>query len=69
VDGTIKLCEDLSVNPEDVVMLAVAHELKSPRIGQWTRSGWNEGWKNLGFVLVLRFHGWLMATLTPLMKQ
>jgi DCN1-like protein 1/2 len=52
VDGTIKLCEDLAVNPEDVVMLAVAYELKSPRVGQWTRKGWHDGWKNLGFVLV-----------------
>ncbi len=24
VDGTIKLCEDLGVDPEDVVLLAVA---------------------------------------------
>ncbi|KAF7369734.1 Defective in cullin neddylation protein [Mycena venus] len=48
VDGTIKLCEDLAVDPEDVVLLAVAFELKSPRVGEWNRPGWIEGWKNIG---------------------
>ncbi|KAF5334925.1 hypothetical protein D9611_010029 [Ephemerocybe angulata] len=48
IDGTIKLCEDLEVDPEDVVMLAVAYELKSPRIGEWSRQGWLDGWKALG---------------------
>ncbi|KAF9463500.1 defective in Cullin neddylation protein 1 [Collybia nuda] len=48
VNGTIKLCEDLDVDPEDVVLLAVAFELKSPRIGEWNKAGWTEGWKGLG---------------------
>lgn len=48
VDGTIRLCEDLNVNPEDVVLLAVAYELKSPSMGQWSRKGWTDGWKALG---------------------
>ena len=47
-DGTISLCEDLEVDPEDVVLLAVAYELKSPSLGRWTKSGWIEGWKSLG---------------------
>ncbi|KXN92546.1 Defective in cullin neddylation protein 1 [Leucoagaricus sp. SymC.cos] len=47
VDGTLKLCGDFGVDPEDVVMLAVAYELKSPRMGTWTRKGWMEGWKEL----------------------
>ncbi|CDO68750.1 hypothetical protein BN946_scf184989.g16 [Trametes cinnabarina] len=48
VNGTIQMCEDLGVDPEDVVLLAVAYELKSPAMGQWTRKGWTEGWKALG---------------------
>lgn len=48
IDGTIKLCEDLGVDPEDVVLLAVAWELKSPRMGEWTRKGWLDGWKTIG---------------------
>ncbi|KAH9476857.1 Defective in cullin neddylation protein 1 [Psilocybe cubensis] len=48
VDGTIKFCEDLEVDPEDVVLLAIAYELKSPRMGQWTRAGWVDGWKAVG---------------------
>ncbi|EIM84253.1 DUF298-domain-containing protein [Stereum hirsutum FP-91666 SS1] len=48
VDGTIKLCEDLGVDPEDVVLLAVAYELKSPRMAEWKRQGWIAGWKSVG---------------------
>ncbi|KAF8890759.1 Cullin binding-domain-containing protein [Infundibulicybe gibba] len=48
VDGTLRLCEDLEVDPEDVVLLAVAYELKSPRVGEWGRDGWVAGWKKLG---------------------
>jgi DCN1-like protein 1/2 len=36
------------VDPEDVVLLAVAYELKSPRVGEWTRKGWVDGWKAIG---------------------
>jgi DCN1-like protein 1/2 len=36
------------VDPEDVVLLAIAFELKSPRVGEWSRKGWVEGWKSLG---------------------
>ena len=35
------------MNPEDVVMLAIAYELKSPRVGEWIRQGWVDGWKSL----------------------
>lgn len=48
-DGTIKFCQDLEVDPEDVVLLAIAFELKSPRIGQWTKQGWTDGWKSLRY--------------------
>ncbi|PFH50214.1 hypothetical protein AMATHDRAFT_145703 [Amanita thiersii Skay4041] len=50
IDGTIKLCEDLNVNPEDVVLLAVAYELKSPSVGVWKRQGWIQGWKSVGWM-------------------
>lgn len=50
IDGTIKFCEDLEVPLEDVVLLAVAYELKSPGVGEWTRKGWMEGWKSLSCV-------------------
>lgn len=61
VDGTIKLCEDLMVDPEEVVLLAVAFELKSKRLGQWNKQGWAEGWKSLGCVLY-RFSSLKMRT-------
>lgn len=47
VDGTLRLCQDLSVDPEDVVLLAVAYELKCPAVAEWTREGWITGWTNL----------------------
>lgn len=48
IDGTIRWCSDLEVELEDVSLLAVAYELKSPSVGEWTRSGFVDGWKRLG---------------------
>lgn len=48
VDGTLQLYTDLAVDPDDIVLLAIAYELKSPRVGEWTRRGWIEGLRNLG---------------------
>ena len=51
VDGTIALCGDLGVDPEDVALLALAYELKSPTPGEWARKGWVDGLKALGYVV------------------
>lgn len=52
MEGTMLLCEDLDVNPdEDCVLYAIAFELKSPRMGEWNKKGWTEGWKNIGYAL------------------
>jgi len=48
IDGTIKFCSDLDVDPENVVLLALAYELKSPTIAEWRKKGWVDGWKSLG---------------------
>ncbi|KAI0258734.1 Cullin binding-domain-containing protein [Gloeopeniophorella convolvens] len=48
IDGTIRLCSDLGVDPEDVVLLAVACELQSPSVGHWGKTGWIQGWRALG---------------------
>jgi len=47
VDGTLNLCSDLGVDPEDVVLLAVAFELQSPSVGRWKRDKWIRGWRGL----------------------
>ena len=59
IDGTLKLCGDLEVDPEDVVLLAVACELKAPGVGEFTRVGWRDGWKNLGVDSTLTMKGLL----------
>ncbi|KAG8870075.1 Scaffold-type E3 ligase [Tulasnella sp. 331] len=47
VDGTIKLAQDLQVELEDVVMLALACELGSTSVGEWPKHGWIAGMKSL----------------------
>ncbi|TPX63594.1 hypothetical protein SpCBS45565_g06493 [Spizellomyces sp. 'palustris'] len=48
VDGTESLCNDLEVDPTDVVTLVLAWHLQSPRMCDFRRKGWMEGWTNLG---------------------
>ena len=48
VEGTLKWCKDLGVDPEDVVLLPIAYELKSPSVGSFPRKPWIDGWKSLG---------------------
>ena len=55
----MKFCEDLEVDPEDVVLLALAYELKSPRMAIWTKQGWVEGWKKLSCVHVITRGSWI----------
>ena len=47
VEGTLKWCGDLGVDPEDVVLLPIAYELKSPSVGSFPRKPWIDGWKSL----------------------
>lgn len=52
IDGTILYCEDLAVEPEDVVMLAVAWLTKAPTMGRFVKSGWVDGWRRVKYVTV-----------------
>ncbi|KAH8988344.1 Cullin binding-domain-containing protein [Lactarius akahatsu] len=65
VDGTLSLCKDLGVDPEDVVLLAVACELQSPSVGRWRKTGWVQGWRGLG---VESFEG-MKGTIPRLRKR
>jgi DCN1-like protein 1/2 len=38
----------MGVDPEDVVLLPLAYELKSPAVGSFPRKPWIDGWKSLG---------------------
>lgn len=63
-EGTTLFCEELEITPDDIVVLALAYELKSPRMGEWPRKQWIDGWKSLG--LVIGPHG---TTITELLHD
>jgi hypothetical protein len=45
IDATLKWCEDLEIDPEDPVMLAVAHMCKAKEMGAFARADWVNAWK------------------------
>ncbi|KAI5475721.1 hypothetical protein MNV49_001014 [Pseudohyphozyma bogoriensis] len=47
-DGTTLYCEDLQIEPSDVVMLALAWLLKAPTMPRFSKKGFVEGWKPIG---------------------
>lgn len=53
IDGTMQFCEDIGLALDDVVLLAIATDLKSNKMGSWERQPWIDGWKVLGYVAVL----------------
>ncbi|KAF8550649.1 defective in Cullin neddylation protein 1 [Imleria badia] len=40
--------EDLEGEDDTPKLLSLAYELQSPRLGEWTRKGWLDGWKSIG---------------------
>lgn len=48
-EGVEKLCNDLKVDPSDVVMLVLSFYLQSPKMCEITREGWVQGWSQLGY--------------------
>jgi DCN1-like protein 1/2 len=48
VNGTEKLCADLGVDPNDVLMLVLSWHLESESMCEFSRPGWIKGWTNLG---------------------
>lgn len=55
IDGTMRYCEALDVNPEEIIMLALAHFTKAPTMGRFNRKGWIEAWQAVRFVSLLLF--------------
>src|SRR4051812_47685303 len=51
VDGMINYCAALRVDPEDVVMLVMAWNLKAEKIGEFKKEGFIEGWTKLRFLI------------------
>ena len=45
VEGSMRYLGDLGVKLDEVVLLAVLTELSAPTMGELTRSGFVDGWK------------------------
>jgi DCN1-like protein 1/2 len=48
VEGTEEYCNDLEVDPTDVIMLIIAYHLDSENMCEFTRENWIKGWTSLG---------------------
>jgi len=46
-EGMQQLCQDLGLDPEDIVMLAIAWKLKASQMGYFQRSEWLSGMQQL----------------------
>ncbi|KAJ3302556.1 hypothetical protein HDV03_004872 [Kappamyces sp. JEL0829] len=47
-EGTEKLCNDLDVDPSDVVTIVLSWHMKCPTMCEFTRRGFSEGCRELG---------------------
>jgi DCN1-like protein 1/2 len=47
-EGILRLCEDIDVQPEDVVMLVLSWHLKADTVGEWSRADFESGMDQLG---------------------
>ncbi|KAK9468837.1 Cullin binding-domain-containing protein [Lipomyces arxii] len=48
LDGTINYIQDLGVDLEDPVVLALAYKLSAPTVGQFSKQGFINGWQEMG---------------------
>ncbi|PWN46762.1 defective in cullin neddylation protein 1, partial [Violaceomyces palustris] len=48
IEGSMAMCEDLEISPEDVVFLPISYYLRSPSIGTFNREDYVSGWRILG---------------------
>mmetsp|Transcript_9939 Transcript_9939/g.11524 ORF Transcript_9939/g.11524 Transcript_9939/m.11524 type:complete len:249 (+) Transcript_9939:357-1103(+) len=48
VDGIQQLCEDLSVDPSDIVMLVLSYHMGAANMGEFTKEEFGAGLANLG---------------------
>ena len=46
IEGSMRYLEDLNVQLDDVVVLAILTELNAPTMGEFTRDGFVTGWQN-----------------------
>src|SRR5262245_46576165 len=53
IEGAIKYLGDIKVQLDEVVCLGVAELLRSPSMGEFTREGFVDGWKNVKYVCSL----------------
>lgn len=69
ISGAIALCSSLEISPEDVVMLPLSFYLRSPSMGHFSRSGFVDGWRELGADSLESMKGALPALLEDLRQD
>jgi hypothetical protein len=47
-DGILKFCEDIAVDPQDIVVLIISWKMNAQIMCTFTRSEWLQGMKALG---------------------
>ena len=48
VDGLVTFCEDLGVDPSDVVMLVISHHMNAAHMLEYTKEEWSAGMIKMG---------------------
>ncbi|XP_014232982.1 DCN1-like protein 5 isoform X2 [Trichogramma pretiosum] len=46
-DGMVRFCEDIAVDPENIVMLVIAYKMNARRMGYFTQAEWLKGMMEL----------------------
>ena len=49
LEGTIEYLETLGLDPEEPAVLVLSWFLQAPSVGAFTRQGFLEGWKSVGY--------------------
>jgi DCN1-like protein 1/2 len=54
IEGTMQFLQELQLDLEDPVVLVLAYQLEAPSLGVFTRQGFVEGWKSMGYAVFRR---------------
>lgn len=55
-EGMEKFCEDIGVEPENVVMLVLAYKMNARQMGFFTLSEWLKGLQTCSVILLVKYN-------------